>query len=372
MKKKLVVFHPALAPYRIDLFNALNEKFDAVFYFSLDNLKDQKFNQDKLQTRIQFKFNLLTFGIEFLNRSIRFGIWHKLYKDKPNIVICSEYGQITQAVLLFKYLFDKNLQVFTMCDDSYDLSIKSKWVRKKLRNINAKILDGVILPSRKVCNWYNEHLNNTLKTLELPIIHANDVFRIELQNTFSLSEEIIKNYNLVDKKIFVFVGRLVDIKNIEFLLKSFSKASIIDGLLIIIGEGVNYNNLKYFIESNNLENKILLLGRKEGDELLAWYNIANCLILPSVLERYGAVVNEALLSGCKVLCSELAGAAVLINEKNGYVFDPYNESQLTFLIEKISKSLIPIQLPLQIKPDLMPFLYEDKINTLCIELEKQK
>lgn len=33
MKPKLLVFHKALAPYRIDLFNSLNEAFDTDIYF---------------------------------------------------------------------------------------------------------------------------------------------------------------------------------------------------------------------------------------------------------------------------------------------------------------------------------------------------
>ena len=36
MKKKLVVFHPAIAPYRVDFFNSLNKEFDAIFYFEFE------------------------------------------------------------------------------------------------------------------------------------------------------------------------------------------------------------------------------------------------------------------------------------------------------------------------------------------------
>ena len=45
MKKKLIVFHPAIAPYRVDFFNSIDEIFDAKFYFEFDNALEQTFDQ---------------------------------------------------------------------------------------------------------------------------------------------------------------------------------------------------------------------------------------------------------------------------------------------------------------------------------------
>lgn len=62
---------------------------------------------------------------------------------------------------------------------------------------------------------------------------------------------------------------------------------------------------------------------KEGDDLYVWYKAADTLVLPSYREPFGAVVNEALLAGCKCVVSKNAGASCLINEGiNGYTFDP--------------------------------------------------
>ena len=49
MKKKLIVFHPAIAPYRVDFFNSIDEIFDAKFYFEFDNALEQTFDQKRLQ-----------------------------------------------------------------------------------------------------------------------------------------------------------------------------------------------------------------------------------------------------------------------------------------------------------------------------------
>lgn len=53
MKKKLVVFHPAIAPYRVDFFNSLNKEFDAIFYFEFGDVLEQSFAQDELRGRLE-------------------------------------------------------------------------------------------------------------------------------------------------------------------------------------------------------------------------------------------------------------------------------------------------------------------------------
>ena len=37
MKKRAIILHPAIAPYRVDFFNSLAKEFDASFYFEFDN-----------------------------------------------------------------------------------------------------------------------------------------------------------------------------------------------------------------------------------------------------------------------------------------------------------------------------------------------
>ena len=45
-KEKVVIFHPAIAPYRIDFFNSLNEAFDVSFYFEHRDPLEQSFDQE--------------------------------------------------------------------------------------------------------------------------------------------------------------------------------------------------------------------------------------------------------------------------------------------------------------------------------------
>ena len=50
---------------------------------------------------------------------------------------------------------------------------------------------------------------------------------------------------------------------------------------------------------------------------------SHALILPSLYDGWGAVVNEALMEGTMVYCSDKCGASVLIDDPSrGRLFDP--------------------------------------------------
>ncbi|MGQ8338402.1 glycosyltransferase [Sunxiuqinia sp. A32] len=367
-KTKIVVFHPALAPYRIDFFNKIAQNFDATFYFTYANLQDQKFDQKKLRGGSRFTFNLLSSGFDFNSRSMRFGIFKIIRDVNPGIIFCSEYSQITFAVLIYKILLKSSLKVYTISDDSLDLSVSRKGIRKIARSIASNYLDGVIFPSKQVCGWYSKNVNSKPQAIELPIVHSNNVFREKLNESLIGIDEKVYKYKLNGKKVFLFVGRLVKIKNPILLIRAFAKRKNKNDILVIIGAGEEFEALSKLILELGLSDSCLLLGRFEGRELMVWFNIAQCLILPSYQEPYGVVVNEALLAGCKVICSALAGASTLINDDNGYLFDPKDELQLTALIDKVSKELSPLQLPIKLKSDLMPFTLDEKIWTLFSQI----
>lgn len=368
--KKLLVFHPALAPYRIDFFNKLSGSFDATVYFSLSNLIDQKFDQSKLRAELNFPFNLLASGFDVKNKAIRFGIHKILKKHNPDIVICSEYSQITLFVIFIKIFFGKKYKIYTISDDSIDLSIKRKGLRKLIRNISSNFLEGVIFPSENVCKWYNHNVNRSTKTLVLPIVHNNVEFRKKLESSLCNAEKQIKKHNLTNKKVIIYVGRLVKIKNIDFLIKAFAdtKQKKENTVLFIIGDGQEKENLELLVKKLQLVKNCLFIGHLEGSDLYAWYNIAQCLVLPSYQEPYGAVVNEALIAGCKVICSDKAGARELINKRNGYLINPFEQKQLTETLSTVIKEIDETRCPITLKADLMPFNLDEKLKTLFSQL----
>ena len=91
MKKKLVIFHPAIAPYRVDFFNSLNKEFNAIFYFEFGDVLEQSFIQDELRKRLEFTPHFLSSGL-FGIKNLRTQVFSILRRERPDVVFCSEYN----------------------------------------------------------------------------------------------------------------------------------------------------------------------------------------------------------------------------------------------------------------------------------------
>lgn len=368
-KKKLLIFHIALAPYRVDFFNALTEQFNTSFYFSLTNVPDQTFDQEAIARNSKFKNNYLSKGITLFGRTFITGIHSIIKKEQPDIILCNEYSPVTFIAFLYKIFINKTVRLYTISDDSIDNSRSRKGFRAFIRNLISKNIDGIIFPGKDVCDWYKQNISKKPKTLELPIIHNDEVFRNELMASLTTANQNIRDYHLKNKKVILFVGRLVEVKNIPFLLDIVAQLKTTDWILVIVGNGILMEDLKAQTVGLGLSDKVLFVGRKEGSQLYLWYTFAQMLVLQSTSEKFGAVVNEALLGGCRVLCSELAGASSLINSENGKIFSPYNQNEFLNAIESTLNEVefTPSEIH-TLRENKMPFSFNEKINTLMTSL----
>jgi glycosyltransferase involved in cell wall biosynthesis len=373
-RKKLLVFHQALAPYRIDLWNGLNKYFDADIYFIYGNLLEQKFNQDKLKEKLDFTPKYLDGGFRIGERAFKWGFLPIIRKKKPDIVITYEYSQTTLFIYWIKKIFGFSFQIYSMCDDSLHLATSRKGVREAVRKYLVKRIDGLIVVNREVADWYKKTYPLKNDCLFFPIIAKDEIFRKQLMLALPQSNNYIRKYKLEGQKCILFVGRLVKIKGLDRLLTAFANAvkTEPESKLIIVGEGDQLPVLQSMAKELFLEDKVLFAGRFEGIDLLAWYNIGQLFILPSHSEAFGAVVNEALLSGQRVLCSSYAGASEIIDPlKNGALFNPFDLDELTGLIKSELGNLEGIELISTIRDSNMIHLFEEYFRSFKDQLEHQ-
>ena len=123
---------------------------------------------------------------------------------------------------------------------------------------------------------------------------------------------------------FLYVGRLVDIKRVDVLIRAFAlvKATMPDATLRIVGDGANRIALQRLAASLGVEGGVNFDGTLFDDALWAEYSGADFLVLPSVSEPWGLVVNEALSFGCPVLVSENCGCIpeMVADGETGFAF----------------------------------------------------
>ncbi len=108
--------------------------------------------------------------------------------------------------------------------------------------------------------------------------------------------------------IFIFVGRLLPQKGVDILLSAFSKVG--DGILLIVGDGVDREMLKVDAERLGVRHAVYFLGsRTDIPNLLA---AAGCFVFPSRWEGMPIALMEALTAGLPVVASSFEGSKKIV------------------------------------------------------------
>lgn len=365
MKPRLLIFHRTIAPYRIDTFNSLSEVFKTRVCLQYKNLLNQQFDYDKILSQFDFTPIYLQKLIMLKNTIISHGYWKQLNEFQPDVVLVSEFGLDCIATLLHKWIWRKKYKVVSVCDDSYNMVAENNdfsSLHHRLRQWIVPKLDELILVEPKVTAWYQKQYG---KGVWFPIIKNDDEARKTYERLLPLSRNTTEVYELKNKRVFLFVGRLVKIKNVETIIKAFIALDENKTALVIVGDGPERSRLANMAINNK---NIFFIGRLEGDQLYQWYNIASVFVLPSIVEPFGAVTNEALLAGCKCLISNRAGSQCLINEgQNGYIIAPKDVDGLTAKMKQIIGECLSVEND-ALRPSQMPFTYRQSMSKLIQHL----
>lgn len=117
-RKKILIFHPYLAPYRIDFYNRLSQVFDlrVVLYSSRKERATLGFDLAELNKQAKFDYIYYEKGFYFGRHLLSTFYFTELISFTPDIVISHELGINTIASIFFKVR--NNYKLFVTIDDS--------------------------------------------------------------------------------------------------------------------------------------------------------------------------------------------------------------------------------------------------------------
>ena len=75
------------------------------------------------------------------------------------MVFCSEYNILGLLLLVYKFLFNWKLSIFTICDDSKEIAESATLVKRCMRFIAVKLYSGIILTNDDVLSWFRHDRN---------------------------------------------------------------------------------------------------------------------------------------------------------------------------------------------------------------------
>lgn len=276
-----------------------------------------------------------------------------LDKEKPDLVILNNiHRQITTSII--DAIYERKIKIFwvvhdlimlcpnyTMLDNSkkicescskgnYRYCLKKKCVKNSFiksffamkeaeyirkKQIYKKI-DLFITPS----NFYRD------KLIEYGF-NKNKILHIPNPLSFETKFEVNNDHD----NYLLYFGRLSKEKGISTLIKAMKR---IDYKLIILGTGPIEKELKNLVVKEGLNEKVSLLGFKQGEELKNYIRKSKAVILPSEWYENGPYsAMEAMALGKPLIVSNYGGLPELVeNGKNGFIFKNINE-----LVNSINK-----------------------------------
>jgi glycosyltransferase involved in cell wall biosynthesis len=137
---------------------------------------------------------------------------------------------------------------------------------------------------------------------------------------------------------FLFVGRLVDWKRLDLVLKAL--ATIPNAQLEVIGNGAMQAPWAALAESLGIAGRVHWLGWRPQPECAGLLHGATALLLPSIYECGGAVVLEAMACGIPVIATAWGGPADYLDASCGILVDPSNQQVITEGFTKAMQTLI--------------------------------
>lgn len=153
---------------------------------------------------------------------------------------------------------------------------------------------------------------------------------VESQLTEEAADRQQRNENLI-----LCVGQFLPYKGIEVLLDAFVGITSTEARLRIIGAGKRDDDLWNAVRKHGLSDRVETVSFVAPSDLVREYRHAGLLVLPSVQECWGLVVNEAAACGCPIVSTWGSGAAIefLSSGYPQYLAEPGSAESLALVLE---------------------------------------
>jgi glycosyltransferase involved in cell wall biosynthesis len=142
-----------------------------------------------------------------------------------------------------------------------------------------------------------------------------------------------------DEPHFLYVGRLSAEKGLEDLFQAFCAVKTVypRAQLDLVGTGPLAEPLKSRAVALGMGTAISFLGTKSLEDISALFLNCTALVLPSLSEPWGLVVNESLSYGCPVVVSSACGCVpdLVMEGLTGYSFEAGNVGALQRSLESV-------------------------------------
>jgi glycosyltransferase involved in cell wall biosynthesis len=316
-----------MAPYRIPVFNLLAQDpgLDVNVLFAAESEPHRRW--PRYEDEIRFSYEVLPEYLRFRQKTswthLSRGLIRRFLRYRPDIVIAGGWDQLSHlSAYVFRHVFHYKF-VWWVESTGQDVRPGSR-AREAIKRWVVPRADAVLV-SGTASRRYAETLG-AREVFVAPNAVDNERFRAARSPESKLMPFT-----------FVFVGRLAEEKGIYDLFRAWRMVTDRDLRLVVVGDGP----LKGYVERTAArDGSILFRGHKDRDEVALLLGSADALVLPSLSEPWGLVINEAMASGLPIITTTIVGAAddLVRHGENGLVVPPADPAALARAMEEVSAS----------------------------------
>ncbi|SHH65093.1 glycosyltransferase [Clostridium grantii] len=305
------------------LYEEMKKLGHEVRILTLSDKREEKFEDDVYYLK-SIKVNIYPDArINYLSSS---NIVHQIEDWGPEII----HTQTEFSVMIVARKISNRLNIplihtyHTMYEDYTNFLIRSKRINKKVVSGVIKQLlgnfSGVIAPTEKTTQTLLRY-KVTTPIYTIPTGLCLSKFTRSIDDTEF--ESLKNNYDLIDKKTLVYLGRISKEKNIDEIINfiALNKDYFMDKRFLIAGGGPYLDTLQKLVKKSNLDNIVKFTGLIEPDEVYKYYKLGNVFVTASTTETQGLTYIEAMATGIPVVCRKDDCVEELVkNNVNGFKY----------------------------------------------------
>jgi glycosyltransferase involved in cell wall biosynthesis len=249
---------------------------------------------------------------------------HALLSSSAQTFLCVEYGIATVLCIALARTRRRRVIIFQEHCGRRGVPL-ARWERT-YRRMLGKLSNGVVANTDAAFREIVEDLHiDRRKAFRASILVPPD------RATLKLPGGLVPDPRC--RPLFLFVGRLVQLKNVDGLLDAAStlRAKGLDFELWIVGDGPERQKLETDAADLTREGLVRFLGWWEPSTIGALYEHADVFVMPSFRDYRSVAVLEALRFGTPVIDSIHDGNTgdLVKHETTGLVFDPHDPDALS-------------------------------------------
>jgi glycosyltransferase involved in cell wall biosynthesis len=192
--------------------------------------------------------------------------------------------------------------------------------------LTNNLANAIVFPSDYSKRIHIKYGVNKKKSRVIPCFLDDSEFGVKNTN------ELIGRFGLKEKRVILYVGKIIEEKGIKVLLQSIREVlkSNKKLKLIVIGRGRSFQKMKKFSYELKINKYVEFVGSVPHSIIFSYYHISDLVVIPSIVpETFSIALLEASLSKKIIICSKIGALEERVNEgKNGFLVEPNNPEEL--------------------------------------------